>query len=46
MGEYECPCVECGESCDEWESQFCCEYCRWLYGDTETPCDDCDPADI
>lgn len=40
-----CPCDTCDTPCDVWEAQFCCELCRWQYGEN-TPCDSCDPMDI
>lgn len=41
-----CPCEECEKACDCWEAQYCCDLCRWQYGDTEPPCDECDPWNI
>ena len=40
------PCNDCDFYCDYWEARYCCTLCRWIYGDNETPCDDCDPMDI
>lgn len=42
----ESPCGACDRQCDIWDSQYCCELCRWTYGDTEPPCDTCDDMDI
>lgn len=41
-----CPCDECGVDCDYWDRQYCWAYCRWYYGDTEPPCEDCDPIGV
>lgn len=41
-----CPCDECERDCDNWEAQYCCDLCRWQYGDNEPPCDECDPWEI
>lgn len=46
MLEEPCPCDECSVDCDYWTSQYCCTYCRWYYGDTEPPCEICDPMDV
>lgn len=40
-----CPCDDCVMDCDAWDSQFCCIYCHWYYGD-DPPCEDCNPMDI
>ena len=41
-----CPCDDCDMNCDQWDSRYCCDYCRWLSGDLEPDCVDCDPWDI
>lgn len=47
MNDDTCPCEDCeyADSCDNWEAEFCCDLCRWQYGD-DTPCDTCEPMDI
>lgn len=42
----QCPCDNCEKGCDSWEAQYCCDLCRWQYGDNEPPCDECDPWEI
>ena len=45
MYDEECPCETCAnkESCDGWDSTFCCTLCQ-LYGNDD--CDNCDPWDL
>ncbi len=40
------PCVNCSsrDSCDCWDSQFCCTLCHY-YNDNPD-CSSCDPSDI
>lgn len=46
MEEEQCPCNDCGANCDYWDSQYCCKYCRWLHGEVEPDCENCDPMDV
>lgn len=47
LDDEDCPCKDCGDDCDVWERQYCCELCRWLNDDEEPIyCDECDPMDI
>lgn len=46
MEEEQYPCDDCEYLCDCWEARFCCELCRWQYGDIEPDCENCDPMDI
>ena len=46
MEEEQCPCDDCDDTCDYWDSKYCCRRCQWLHGEVEPDCENCDPMDI